>query len=350
MNLVAAESLTNSMKSSYERTFMKPLASLLLITYNQNKYVSEAIDSLVNQTYENFEIIISDDASTDGTQDVILKLVDLYKKSHPKIKIKYNFNLNNLDIGGNISEGFKFCEGEFIIPCAGDDTSEPNRCSEIMETWIASGYEAHYIYSDVYDVNLENEIIRYRSAMSFDEFNTIEKWLEKFPVYIGAGTWSKKFFNLFGDLYESTGEDQILSFRAMLLQSGCHIKKPLVKHRIGGITGFRPLTLEEKLKRMHKDSLRGLNDIKKLIDDSKKFDLDLIVQKKLLVRKSTYELYVDTLLSYNKRKIILSIITKKYVPIGKKIRIFIYKIFPYFSSITIYLKKLKKKNRSPIKF
>ena len=151
---------------------MKPLASLLLITYNQKKYISEAIDSLINQNYENFEIVISDDASTDGTQDEILRLINLYKKSNPKIKIKYNFNTKNLDIGGNISEGFKSCDGEFIITCAGDDISEKNRCSEIMQCWISSNFTADYIYSDIYDVTVDNKIIRYRNAMSFEEFMT----------------------------------------------------------------------------------------------------------------------------------------------------------------------------------
>lgn len=329
---------------------MKPLASLLLITYNQKKIVSKAIDSLVHQDYENFEIIISDDASTDGTQDEISRLVSLYKKSHPKIMIKYNFNLNNLDIGGNISEGFKFCVGDFIIPCAGDDISEPNRCSEIMAVWIASGYKAHYIYSDIYDVDMENQIICYRKAMNFEEFNTIEKWFENFPVFVGAGTWSRKFFNDFGGLHKSTGEDQIMSFRAMLIQSGYHIKKPLVRHRIGGVTGYRALTVEEKIKRIYRDSLRGINDIKKLTSDSKKFGLDSIVKEKTLVMKSTHELHFDTLNSSNKLRIIFLILIKKNVKIGKKLRIFFYKLLPIIPSICMQLKKLNPKNRSSTKF
>jgi len=329
---------------------MKPLASLLLITYNQKNYISEAIDSLINQDYENFEIVISDDASTDGTQDEILRLVNLYKKSHPQINLKYNFNSENLDIGGNISEGFKSCDGEFIITCAGDDISEQNRCSEIMKAWISSNFTADYIYSDLYDVTVDNKIIRYRNAMSFEEFNTIEKWFERFPVYVGAGTWSKKFFIKFGDLYESTGEDQILSFRAMLNQTGHHIKIPLVRHRAGGITGYRPLTLDEKLKRMHKDSLRGLNDINKIINDAKMFNLDTIAIEKTLKNKNTQQLYVDALTSSSKLKIFSLILGAKHVSVSKKISLFVYTLLPFIASIGLLIKKVRPKNRSAIKY
>ena len=50
---------------------MKPLVSVVMPAYNGEKYIGEAIDSILNQTYDNFELIIIEDKSTDRTLDVI---------------------------------------------------------------------------------------------------------------------------------------------------------------------------------------------------------------------------------------------------------------------------------------
>ena len=48
-----------------------PLVSVLVVTYNQANYIEQTIDSLIQQDYPNVEIIVADDASTDGTADLI---------------------------------------------------------------------------------------------------------------------------------------------------------------------------------------------------------------------------------------------------------------------------------------
>ena len=61
----------------------KPLISIILPTYNAEKYIKETIESILNQTYKNWELIITDDNSSDKT----LKILRLYAKRFDRIKL-----------------------------------------------------------------------------------------------------------------------------------------------------------------------------------------------------------------------------------------------------------------------
>ena len=60
-----------------------PLVSVIMPSYNSKKYIKKAIDSVLEQTYSNFELIIVDGNSTDGTLDIL----DEYKKQDRRIKV-----------------------------------------------------------------------------------------------------------------------------------------------------------------------------------------------------------------------------------------------------------------------
>ena len=63
---------------------MNPKVDILLATYNGEKYIKEQVESILNQTYENIQIIISDDCSTDKTRQVLKEY-----ENNEKIKIFY---------------------------------------------------------------------------------------------------------------------------------------------------------------------------------------------------------------------------------------------------------------------
>ena len=64
----------------------EPLISVIIPAYNVEKYINETLNSILNQTYQNFEILIADDRSSDRTKEII----DLYKD--PRIKKFHNEN------------------------------------------------------------------------------------------------------------------------------------------------------------------------------------------------------------------------------------------------------------------
>jgi glycosyltransferase involved in cell wall biosynthesis len=97
----------------------EPLLSILCITYNHEKYISDALDGfLMQQTSFPYEIIIHDDASTDGTAEIIKK----YEQEHPKL-IRAIYQTENQYSQGIIVEEplYRMARGKYIAICEGDD-------------------------------------------------------------------------------------------------------------------------------------------------------------------------------------------------------------------------------------
>lgn len=92
---------------------MDPLASVCIPAYNNAAYIKETIDSILNQTYPNFELVICDDNSKDDTAKVIENIKDS--------RIKFYKNEKNLGMSGNWNNCLRKCQGEFIkLVCADD--------------------------------------------------------------------------------------------------------------------------------------------------------------------------------------------------------------------------------------
>lgn len=101
-----------------------PKVSVMIITYNQEDLIAETIESVISQDYENLEIVVSDDASTDRTVEVI----NDYVKRYPG-KVIPVFNQKNLGITGNSNSAFFACTGELIAVLGGDDLFLPGKIS-----------------------------------------------------------------------------------------------------------------------------------------------------------------------------------------------------------------------------
>ena len=107
-----------------------PLVSIVALFYNQQGYVKDTVEALFAQTYENCEIILSDDCSSDGTADVLRKLASEYNGVH---KVIVNVNKKNLGIGNNFKNAMAMSHGEWIVTCGGDDVFERERVRHIVE-------------------------------------------------------------------------------------------------------------------------------------------------------------------------------------------------------------------------
>lgn len=102
----------------------QPLVSVIMPAYNATRYIHEAINSILSQTYTNFELIIVDDASKDETK----KVIQDYVKKYPG-KIKGVFLKVNQNGGGDscANEGIKLAKGEFIARMDADDIADSHR-------------------------------------------------------------------------------------------------------------------------------------------------------------------------------------------------------------------------------
>ncbi len=95
----------------------KPLVSVIMITYNEKEYISQALDSVLSQKVDfPYEILIGDDASTDGTQVILKKYAEKYRK-----KIRLFVRTKNLGPSRNAYELLIRAKGKYTATCEGDD-------------------------------------------------------------------------------------------------------------------------------------------------------------------------------------------------------------------------------------
>lgn len=99
-----------------------PLVSVFLAVYQQKDYIREAVTSVLQQDYPNMEIVLGDDGSTDGTQEILKE----YRDKHPDI-IKLVLVEQNTGITANCNRIFKECTGKYIAFQAGDDVWLPGK-------------------------------------------------------------------------------------------------------------------------------------------------------------------------------------------------------------------------------
>lgn len=101
-----------------------PLVSVIMPAHNAEAYVSEAINSLLRQTYSNIEIILVDDRSTDRSWEI---LQDYARRFPKKIRAVRTKRKTNAAGNGAMNYGFRFAKGEFIARMDADDISYPER-------------------------------------------------------------------------------------------------------------------------------------------------------------------------------------------------------------------------------
>jgi len=109
---------------------VKPRVSIGLPVYNGEKYLEEAIDSILAQTYKDFELILSDNASEDHTQEICLKYAEKDQR------IRYHRNEKNLGAAPNHNLAFKLAKGEFFKWFGYDDKISPeflSKCVEVLD-------------------------------------------------------------------------------------------------------------------------------------------------------------------------------------------------------------------------
>ncbi|MBL8014072.1 MAG: glycosyltransferase [Candidatus Omnitrophica bacterium] len=103
----------------------KPTISIVMSVYNGSEFLHAAIDSILNQSYQNFEFIIINDASTESTEDIV--------KSYTDSRIVYVRNSTNLGLTANLNKGLALARGEFVARQDDDDVSSPDRLEKQLQ-------------------------------------------------------------------------------------------------------------------------------------------------------------------------------------------------------------------------
>ncbi|MFB4393745.1 MULTISPECIES: glycosyltransferase [unclassified Pseudomonas] len=109
------------------------LVSVMMPAYNAENYIAAALDSILEQSYPNIQIVVADDASTDRTPAIIRE----YAERFPG-KIKAIFNLHNVGVTRNCNIALSHTDGDFIALFAGDDLMLPGKLARQVELMEAN--------------------------------------------------------------------------------------------------------------------------------------------------------------------------------------------------------------------
>lgn len=149
-----------------------PKISICCPSYNSEKFIHHAVDSFVNQTYKNLEIILSDDASTDNTFNVI-------KDNFSDERIKLFKQETNL--GPSLNSNFITYKatGEYICLCAGDDIMYPERVEKSLK-FMQENPDCDMLYTFAEIVDSSGKPIEHKIEECFNQNKTPQEMLSYF--------------------------------------------------------------------------------------------------------------------------------------------------------------------------
>ena len=142
---------------------MNDLVSVVMATYNGEKFLRLQIESILNQSYSNLEVIVVDDCSTDSTMEI------LHEYASQDLRIKIFPAEKNFGLVANFERGIKLAKGEFIALSDQDDIFDDNKIEVLRSALIASN-GCDLVVSDLRLIDGEGKIIA-DSMWSFQDRN-----------------------------------------------------------------------------------------------------------------------------------------------------------------------------------
>lgn len=123
-----------------------PTVSVIMPAYNAEEYISEAVESVIGQSHEDWELIVLDDCSVDDTAAIICG----YAEQDPRIK--YYRNEHNVGVARTRNNGFALAKGEWIAFLDSDDVWHPSKLEKQLSLAADSGADLIYCSYSLYDV------------------------------------------------------------------------------------------------------------------------------------------------------------------------------------------------------
>jgi glycosyltransferase involved in cell wall biosynthesis len=242
--------------------------SLLLLTFNQERTARAAAEACLAQQGGPYEIVFSDDASSDGSHAVLLAAAAAYRGPH---RVVVRRNEVNLGIGEHYNRLVAESRAELLVTAAGDDISLPQRMQRLVEAWDATGRRADLIASHLIDLDHDgtlHDIIRMDDLAAY---RGVDDWIAKRPFVVGAGNaFTRRMMQRFGPLDRRIAyEDQVMVFRAIVGGGAVTVDEALVQYRRGGASGRPGVESGLQLKRWRdRESDRNLFVSRQLVADA----------------------------------------------------------------------------------
>lgn len=130
----------------------------MIISYNQQRFIRQAVESALRQDYANLEVVVADDASNDQTQPILRELA----QRHPG-RLKLFLNPVNLGITANSNVGLQHCRGELIAFMGGDDVLLPGKVVQQV-AWFSGDAKRVLCGHDVVWIDADGAMLGVRTS------------------------------------------------------------------------------------------------------------------------------------------------------------------------------------------
>lgn len=222
----------------------QPLVSVPVITYNSSRTVLETLDSIKAQTYQNIELIVSDDCSTDNTVELCRHWIEQNKSRF--VRTELLSVEKNTGVAGNCNRAGVACQGEWVKGIAGDDILMPNCVQDCMD-YVAEHPDTIYLFGKQKAFGASEERCKEIDAVfDYTFFDlTQEQQLHRLIFDGNCVPATTLFYNRVADQKVGIKNDERIPFLEdwprwiNLLRAGVKfhfIDKELVMYRVGGIS------------------------------------------------------------------------------------------------------------------
>lgn len=250
---------------------MNELVSLKMCCYNHEKYIKDAIESVLAQTYDNIEILICDDFSTDRTWEIIQSYIPVLQKRFRRVVVFQNSR--NLGVCVSLNKLIAEIKSPIIFSLAGDDMMAKTYVEDIMHVvekypevsvFVSDGYkvEEHVKYSELDAFALTPF---YKQTPDFSIDTLFERLYWHNVIFAPGVTLKKEIYDKFG-LYDPDIFIEDLEFWLRITRTKetkfLYIDKPLAFYRQSPNSVTSTVKNEHYLER----SLRFMDASEKIID------------------------------------------------------------------------------------
>ncbi len=215
--------------------------SFVLLAHNQERFVGEAVAAALAQTYEPLEVVLSDDASSDASFQILSEAAAAHRGPH---RVVLNRNPRNLGAAAHTSCAAALASGSLLVLAHGDDVSHRGRTADCAAAFAARPELAAVMTrSPLIDADgkpitsFTRQGSLYLEAPVASHEACTARFARTFRPSLlgGATTWRRDLFDRFGPIDPGVrAEDLVLSFRALLAGEVAALDEPGIHYRIHG--------------------------------------------------------------------------------------------------------------------
>ncbi|MEM3407746.1 MAG: glycosyltransferase [Nitrososphaerota archaeon] len=199
-----------------------PLVSVIIPTYNRAWLLSKAVESVLNQSYQNFEVIIIDDCSEDDTKNLVKKFKDR--------RIRYIRHRKRKGAAAARNTGIKAAKGNYIAFQDSDDYWHPKKLEKQMRTFLNAPHDLGVVYTSFWRIDGNKKVYYPRPHIKPKEGYLHEVLLKTNFIGLSTAVVKRKCFEKAGVFDEDLPRQQDWDLWLRISKYYCfkHIDEPLV--------------------------------------------------------------------------------------------------------------------------